>query len=330
MENTEAEGLYPEYRQETTKQLVTLMQKGQVFRLTAISGSGKSKYLRYIAHSKTIYKKYFSTFLEKIFYIDLNEIYKLNTENLIKIVSKTINADGDKLDKKIEELTKNGKLVYIIFDHFEKTNNFDTDTNCRFLRSLRDKYKYKLGYILSYEKEIQMDEHRLRYLWLISPIEINLPPLSKIDILHVLEDEIKRNSVKFSLTEKEKIVEFCKGKGGKIRDIVLQVSQGENLSQILNIKTNESNLTDNTKIDLTNLQKLLTKFEYLIFVKLYEKTGAIISKNEIAEIISPQSEGAGVSNEAIDQIITRLRKKLKENGINLSIINKHGIGYYLE
>lgn len=327
MENTEAEGLYPQYRQETTNKLVTLMQKGQVFRLTAPSGSGKSKYLRYIANSKTIYEKYFASFLEKIFYIDLNEIYKLDTESLVKVISKTINANGNKLDEKIGELTKNKKLVYIIFDHFEKTNNFDADTICRYLRSLRDKYKYKLGYILSYEKEIQMDEQKLRYLWVVSPVEINLPPLSKEDSLHVLVDELERNNLELPKSEKEKIVDFCNGKGGKIRDIVLQISHGLNLNQILQIKTN---VTNNSNIDVTLFQKILTKYEYLIFIKLSKITGAIISRDEIAEILSPASNGAGVSNEAIDQIITRLRKKLKENGINYRIINKHGIGYYLE
>lgn len=299
----------------------------QVFRLTATPGSGKSKYLRYIANSKTVCEEYFANFLKKIFYIDLNELYKTDTVTLILAISKIIDARENKLDEKIEELTKNGKLVYIIFDHFEKINDFDTNTICRYLRSLRDKFKYKLGYILAYEKEVQMDEQQLRYLWTISPVEINLPPLNRSDCENVLEDELKINNIELSKSEKKSILTSCEGRDGKIRDIVLQISHGSSLNQILQVK---SKAKDNSNINTTLFQKMLTKYEYLVFKKLSEKMGAIISRDEIAEILSPANKGAGVSNEAIDQIVTRLRKKLKKNGINFGILNKHGIGYWME
>lgn len=323
MQQLEPEGLYVDYYKKTTKDLVKLIKQGQVFRLTAKSGAGKSKYLRYIASSKSVFKKYFSKYIQKIYYIDLNSLYKTDTETLIYTISKTLNCTPATIEEKIQNLLQKNKKVYIIFDHFENSQYYN-ELSIKYLRSLRDKFKYKLGYILSYEKGAIIDTNKLKYLFVTAPVEINLPPLSKKDANHVLNNEAKKCSIVFTQSEKNKIIKYSKGYGGKIRDVCQQVLLGKNLNSILN--KNPKVVIKNPALDY---KKILTKLEYLVFSELLTQKENIVTKNKIAELINPTSEGGGVSNEAIDQIIKRLRKKLKDNKVPKKISTKHGIGYYL-
>lgn len=77
---------------------------------------------------------------------------------------------------------------------------------------------------------------------------------------------------------------------------------------------------------LSEYKKNLTKQEFKLLSLLFEKKGTIVDRDEIATLLNPDSKGAGVSNEAIDQLISRLRKTIGENKIN----TKHGVGYFIE
>ncbi len=148
MEYVEPEGLYPTYRLETTKKLSAIAQTGESFKLVAKSGTGKSKYLRYISHSQTIKKNYFKDIL--LVYFDLNRAYQNTTGHLVKIIAATLGEteeSGEAIERKIQELLELNNKIYFSLDQAENLNGFE-EASVRFLRSLRDNQKGKLGFIL--------------------------------------------------------------------------------------------------------------------------------------------------------------------------------------
>lgn len=80
--------------------------------------------------------------------------------------------------------------------------------------------------------------------------------------------------------------------------------------------------------NLADLKKKLPKSEFRLMELLTLKEGEIVSRDEIARYLYPRTNLEGVSNESLDQMVSRLRKSLKEDGKNIK--TKAGIGYYLE
>ncbi len=52
--------------------------------------------------------------------------------------------------------------------------------------------------------------------------------------------------------------------------------------------------------------------QYMLLVCLYEHTGSIVSRMDIVSQVWADSSGAGISNEAIDALVRRLRYRLAE------------------
>jgi len=74
----------------------------------------------------------------------------------------------------------------------------------------------------------------------------------------------------------------------------------------LHIK-NEAGEGSNGKIELS-------KKEHLLFTYLKENLGEICEREAIIEAVWPEEEALGVSDWAIDRLVARLRKKIKEEG----------------
>ncbi|MCA9391657.1 winged helix-turn-helix transcriptional regulator [candidate division WWE3 bacterium] len=74
----------------------------------------------------------------------------------------------------------------------------------------------------------------------------------------------------------------------------------------------------------------LSLTEFRIIEHLVRNTGKIVTRDELAAIISPDSEGAGVSNESIDQYISRLRKKISLISDGEIIKTVFGRGYMVD
>lgn len=342
MDYIEPEGLYPTYRLPTTQKIAALVQTGESFKIVAKSGTGKSKYLRYISSSKTIKSNHFKNTL--LYYIDLNRAYQNTTDQLIKIIADALNekgTTGEAIESKIEQLlTKNSK-IYFILDQAENLNGFE-ETTVRFLRSLRDNQKGKVGFILSFEKEVGINERVNKYLLEISSIEIKFNPLSNDEAKEVTLNLAKNLNVQLNNEDLSLIVTTSKGSPKVIRQLVTQVLAGntvkesvQNLEQIYEPETTEQyvKLTSENKAteDVINtVEKNLTKNEQLFFKEMYKNFNGVVKRDEFAVLLSPDSQGSGVSDEAIDQVISRTRKAIKKLKLPYSISTARGVGYFLE
>ncbi|EKD99821.1 MAG: hypothetical protein ACD_22C00170G0002 [uncultured bacterium] len=74
----------------------------------------------------------------------------------------------------------------------------------------------------------------------------------------------------------------------------------------------------------------MTKNEYLVYKELYKNPGDLVNKETVSCILSPESEGLGVSDMAMDQTIKRIRDKLESIKSPYKIITRRGVGYFLE
>lgn len=73
----------------------------------------------------------------------------------------------------------------------------------------------------------------------------------------------------------------------------------------------------------------LTALEYSIFSSLYERMGEVISRDDIADVGWPDALG-GISNEAINAVMSRLRKKIEPDSNTPRFLeNVRGQGYRL-
>ena len=333
MKYVEPEGLYPNYRQEITKKISTLVHTGESFKLVAKSGSGKSKYLRYISNSETIKTNYFKDTL--LLYIDLNRAYQNTTQHLIKIIAQTLEAKeetGDAIENKIHQLLSQFSKVYLILDQAENLNEFE-DAGIKFLRSLRDDHKGKFGFIISCEEEVGLDIEINKYLLEISAIEITFEPLTKQESGEVIQNLAKNMGIKLSKNDIESITNRSKGSPKIIRQTVTKIMAGESVSEAIgqasegSLPTETSPANENT---INLVEKTLTKNEQLFFKEMYRNLNAVVKRDELAILLSPKSQGSGVSDEAIDQVISRTRKSIKNLQLPYHIKTVRGVGYFLE
>jgi hypothetical protein len=325
--------LYPNYRQQTTKNIIKFLLTGESFRVTGKSGVGKSKYLRFLAHHNVIKKEYLDPNNIEIYYTDLNRIYKKDIKQLCTEISKELRLEDTKLpalEKFIQKKSEKGKIVYIIIDHSELLQDFG-DSTVKIIRSVRDKFKYTLGFIFSYENGIEINKTKMKELLDISPVEIEIENLTPLETKENIEFYAKDLGVDISENEMVKMVEASNGFPKYIKQFLSYKIANINIDKaIINIQNLNRGIDKNDDYFLEKAIKNMTKAEYMFFEEMYHRKDKVIVRDRFAELLSPGSNGEGVSNEAIDQVISRLRKKLKNLIFPFKVKTQRGIGYYME
>src|SRR5680860_165301 len=80
--------------------------------------------------------------------------------------------------------------------------------------------------------------------------------------------------------------------------------------------------TNEIKRGEENLSDKLTSSEFKLLKYLLQNPGKVINRNEIIEAVWKENTSiAGVSDQALDQLILRIRKKIEDNPNNLSLIH---------
>lgn len=74
----------------------------------------------------------------------------------------------------------------------------------------------------------------------------------------------------------------------------------------------------------------LSLAQFRLLHLLYERDGAVSSRDEIVEVVWPGTEGIGVSEQAIDALVRRLRDRLAEIDEFEYIVTVRGHGFRLD
>jgi len=87
--------------------------------------------------------------------------------------------------------------------------------------------------------------------------------------------------------------------------------------------------TRTAEVQVRGRQVRVTAKEYLALALLYQRAGALVTKEELAGGVWPEYQGA-VSDHNIEQLISRLRAKLEENPERPRLlVTVRGLGYRL-
>jgi len=79
------------------------------------------------------------------------------------------------------------------------------------------------------------------------------------------------------------------------------------------------------------LEPPLSPAQYALLALLYESSGRVISRTEVIERVWPESDEAGVSEQAIDALVRRLRDRLAELDPNHEyVVTVRGHGFRLD
>lgn len=74
----------------------------------------------------------------------------------------------------------------------------------------------------------------------------------------------------------------------------------------------------------------LSLAQFRLLQLLYDAEGAVVSRDEIVEVVWPGTEGIGVSEQAIDALVRRLRDRLAELDDADFIVTVRGHGFRLD
>lgn len=327
MEYVEPENVYRDFRKSFSEKIVPVIKQGLSFKIEGGPGVGKSKYLRYISSSETFHKKYFSKNEIKFFYIDLNLVYKNDSDILIQVICDVLeetNYSTKGIESNLKSQLEKFDKIYAIFDHAEKLTELD-ESSIKYLLAIRDLFKHRLGYVICQSALTYADGEKYKSLNELFSTSFVMGPLDKEELrLNIRHFAIQQN---LELTDQEvNIIENASGGHPKyIKQILTDMLIGKTALEALDILKEES-YDENTILDIAI--KNFTKGEYMIFRELLLNKGRVITRDEIAQLMNPESIGEGVSNESIDQLISRIRKSIKKSKINIEIKTRRGVGYY--
>lgn len=80
----------------------------------------------------------------------------------------------------------------------------------------------------------------------------------------------------------------------------------------------------------TELMPPLSLAQFRLLELLYKADGAVCSRDEIVAVVWPGTDGLGVSEQAIDALVRRLRDRLAEQDAHNYIVTVRGHGFRLD
>jgi len=329
------EGLPYNHREDMTRKILSFCETGECFVLLGDKGLGKSKYLRHVANSSSFKKSYLDNLNIEFVYVNLNEIFTLSAEQFLNILLSTKTAQKiDQIEQYLENL--NGKY-YLILDQSELLPILDDEIH-RILTSLIVKFKRKFAVIFSANFLDFSKQESLDYINQHTTATLLFTPQSTEQILITVQQFKKTYNL--ALTNEQELLLAKKSKGSPlfVKQVLITIKSGDSfeksLKKYLSLDKkeldNNNAKTETEDLRVREFRKFFTKNQYLFFVELLKHINQIVDRNELAIILSPESGGSGVSNNAVDQTINRLRQILTKENLPYQIISKRGVGYLMK
>lgn len=302
---------------DVVEKIIDYSLKGQNIQLVGLKGSGKSLLFRYILSSDKFKLKF------NIFRVDLN-----------LIPERTVKACSELLLSELAKWTNNGnnleKKTIILVDSFE--NMYDLSNSLKSIFSgITDTYRDYISFVFSVERPIESNDT----YW--GKVIFNTP-LIKSDF------DWFWNGLGGNEKYKNKIYEVSGGYMAIIKRLFEIVSSGEDLDIVIENPRLNSHL--NYQLELMkeglkgkeNYFKVplfdifmqgpcndeLTKLEHKAFVFLKQNNEMIVDRSSLINAIWGEYASQNVADHALDQLIHRLKIKLKNKNMRLDTIRGRG------
>lgn len=312
--------MHSNYREHIVNYLIGLVSAKESVVVIAQKGYGLSRLLRFITYGRYPSKP--------------NSAIKFIYVNLLDFVSKSVDSIIEYLNLQLLEKSK-AETLCIIID--ELGVDEQTETLLRLLKGFRVKDRYNnisfiIGLSVNNESDFKITAPPSYVEDLVGSNILRLPPLSQSDFFKVAEEMLSRFGLIMSRDEVGELYIKTKGVPSELRSILQNKFKEKFLSEADQQSISAYDLELENGHILCNGQRIdleLTKAEEGFVKLLIEKRGEVVNRDELGYILSPESEGTGVSNESVDQVIYRLRKKLIGFGCHEKIETYVGKGYGL-
>jgi len=312
--------MHPSYREHIVNYLIGLTKARESVVVVAIKGYGLSRMLRFITYGNYPAKSNLQN--TKLVYI-----------NLLDFTSKSIHTFISYLNEHLNEIKNNKHLCFII-DELGVDNK--TEDLFRLLKGFRGKNTGYISFIigLSVDKntDFNISSPKEYITDLVDSNIIRLPPLSQVDFYKVAEEMIARFGLIMTRKDIARLYEQTKGVPSELRAILQNKFKEKFLGKVEQAEFQVHELELENGHILCNKERIdleLTKAEEAFLALLIENRGEVVSRDQLSVLLSPDSDGLGVSNESIDQVIYRLRKKLIKFKCKEEIQTYTGKGYGL-
>lgn len=311
--------MHPTYREHIVNYLIGLAQAKESVVVVAKTGYGLSRLLRFITYGNYPSKP---ESVIKIIYLNLLDFSAKGVDSVILYLNQHLIT------------RKKGQSLCFVIDELGLDEH--TETLLKLLRGFRVKDRNNISFIiglsLNNESDFKITNPPNYIQEFVGSNIFRLPPLSQLDFFKVAEEMLSRFGLRMTRDEMGDLYIRTKGVPSELRSILQNKFKEKflNESDEITSPTYELGLINgHINCNNKNIDLDLTKAEESFLKLIIEKRGEVVSREELGNLLSPESEGTGVSNESIDQVIYRLRKKLIKFGCNEQIQTYTGRGYGL-
>jgi DNA-binding winged helix-turn-helix (wHTH) protein len=311
--------MHSSYREHVVKYLVGLVSVQESVVVIAERGYGLSRLLRFITYGHYPVKPLATI---QLIYLNMLDFTATSASSFISHLSQY-------LDKKKKEES----LCFVID---ELNLDEQTETYFKLLTGFRGKDRTHISFIIGISINTQKDfdiKTPPNYIEdLVGTSIFRLPPLSQSDFFKVAEEMTARFGLIMTRKEIEGLYIKTKGVPSELRFTLQDKFREKFLGETEQTEVTEYQLQLESGHILCGEERIdleLTKAEEGFLKLIIEKRGEVVHRDELGGVLSPESDGTGVSNESIDQLIYRLRKKLVKLGCKEKIETYTGRGYGL-
>lgn len=357
------------FRKDLFVELSSALKKGFSVQLVSAPGMGGSIIARAVTQVPQIKQKYFdettalrlldSDMLLERTPIALSRLF-LSTIEAVCEVSNDMIVVQSKIEESISRICEFGKLI-VIFDHFDKLNQPELSVFFSNLARLHRIYGLNLLFIFITNHSLENSENAKnfeQFSRIVNQKILKINPLDKKDSIWFIDEVAK--DLNFKLAEKQmcKIYEISGGFPRLMKRLVEAVGQGEKLEEIINdpIRSNvlktciddivlNSDLADRIPLlqkysekdrigsgeDVVGefvFPRRLTKLEEKLLLLFQKSKNKIIRREDGISLLWGES-ALKISEHAYDQLVLRLRKKLKSSKPRAEIETIRGRGHVL-
>jgi|GEM_PF-5887212 len=291
--------MHASYRKHIVEYLVGLVYAHESAVIIAEKGYGLSRLLRFITYGNYLSKP----IKTKLIYL-----------NLLDFTAKGLDGLIIELEDCSERIEKGAPICFLIDEVRidEKTQDLFKLINGYRSRD-KKRFSYIIGLTLTTLDQLNIKTPPSYMVDLIGNNIFRLPPLSQLDFFKVAEEMITRFGLSMTREQIGDLYETTKGVPLQLRLILQNKFKERFLGEVeedsfggYDLVVDDGHiLCKNKRIDLE-----LTRAEERFLRLIIEKRGEIVTRDTLGALLSPESDGQGVSNESIDQVIYRLRKKL--------------------
>jgi len=347
---------YPlDYRNEEIQSIFTAVQAGECVSLVGLSGSGKSNLIGFLAcrYAEIPPSRQFANWPPLFCLLDCNRFTERSPASFLRFIRTALDT-ATPIDPGIDEYTAldsalTGKLseharVCLLFDRFDRlsVDMEEPDRSAAFdvLRSLRDRHKYALTYVITARRPL--DPHtELAELFFAHTIWLG--PLRESNARWSIQEYARRLELEWDEAVIQKIIHLSGAYPSLLRAACEAVATGAAL-EVASLKAHPAiarrlvefwadHPDDHAlqysrlgHIELVNLgprpisvdATQLTAKENLLWQYLRRHPGEVCSKDDLIRAVWPEDRvyGEGIRDDSLAQLVRRLREKIEVDPSN--------------